>query len=164
MQKDSLRFRKRKGFSLVELVVTIAIIGILSAIILVGVSDQKEQKDVESAATFLTAKLREIQTAALTGRQYTTGTTPCAYRGTWSGTALTTSYMYKDTSGDCTLITTISTFTLPGGVSADASGTVDFVLPHAKIASDITITLEKGAASESVCIGEDGLIESGGSC
>lgn len=159
MNYSSYSSFQRAGFSLIELIVTVSIISILATIVLVGVSGHKEQQDTDAAATFLLAKLREAQTAALTGTQYTANTTPCAYRVSWADTSVTTYYRYKSAADTCSESTTIETFTIPAGAAVNTPGSVDFVLPHGRIASSQVITVSKVAATSVVCLGSDGVIE-----
>lgn len=162
MQKQFFQNRKgsfRKGFSLIELLVVAAIIGIVTAIVIVGLTANKDQKDAENAAIVAASKVREAQSAALTGRQYLANTTPCSYRVAWGSTNVTNSYIYKDGSGNCTQSSVMTTAILPGGASFSGSGTTDFVLPHGAIASDSILTIQKNAASRVVCVGMEGLVE-----
>lgn len=155
-------FRKNTsclGFSLIELLVAIAIIGIITSIVLVSSTTGKNRKDVETAALFASSKMREAQTAALTGRQHVAGTTPCSYRVAWGNSQITNSYVYKTGGGSCTSTSTISSATLPAGVSFNSSGSTDFVLPHGTIASTQVITLQKGSITQVVCLQTNGRIE-----
>ena len=148
-----------RGFSLVELLIIITIISILSVFILVSVNNHKTKKEVEGAAFIVAGKIREAQVAALTGKQFVPGTTPCGYRAVWSGSQITVSYVSKDGSGACTVLTTMNTQTLTGGVTFTSNGAVEFVLPHGKIASDQVVTLTKSGQSQVVCVNVDGLVE-----
>ena len=156
----NLYFHSRvRGFSLVELLTVTAIIAIVSIFVLVSVTNHRTKKEVEGAAFIVAGKVREAQVAALTGKQYLSGTTPCGYRAVWSGSQITISYVSKDGSDSCTVVTTMNTQSLSGGVNFVNSGAVEFVLPHGKIASDQVITLSKSGQSQVVCINVDGLIE-----
>lgn len=162
MQKKYFQKRRlssRQGFTLIELLVVTAIIGIVTAIVIVGLTAHKNQKDAENAALVATSKVREAQSAALTGRQYLSNTTPCSYRVAWGSTNITNSYIYQDGSGNCTQSTVMSTTILPGGAAFSGSGTADFVLPHGAIASAYVLTIQKGAASRVVCVSTQGLVE-----
>ena len=148
-----------RAFSLIELLVTVAIIGIVSSITLVSMSEGKNIKEVEGAAFVASGKIREAQTSALTGKQHTPNTIPCAYRMIWGSTNITSSYVSKDGSGNCSVLTTISSATLPSGVTFTNSGAVDFVLPHGRTALAQSLVLQKGTAIQSICIQTNGQIE-----
>lgn len=148
-----------RAFTLIELLVVIAIIGILSTIMLFSMNSHRALKEVEGAGLQVSAKVREAQTAALTGQQYTPGTTPCAYRISWGGSQVTRSYVSKDGSGNCTVLTTIDTLALTGGVAFTSVGSVDFTLPHGQISSNQSLTLQKNGSSQAVCIRTNGLID-----
>lgn len=161
-------FQKEKllsyqGFSLIEVLVVAAIIGIVTAIVIVGLTNHKDQKDAENAALVAAAKVREAQSAALTGRQYLSNTIPCSYRVAWGSSNITNSYIYKDGSDNCTQSTVMTTSVLPGGASFSDSGTIDFVLPHGAIASAYILDIQKNAAARVVCVSMDGLVEVHGS-
>jgi prepilin-type N-terminal cleavage/methylation domain-containing protein len=162
MQKKYFQKRNpssRSGFSLIELLVVAAIIGIVTAIVIVGLTTHKDQKDAENAALVAASKVREAQSAALTGRQYLANTTPCSYRVAWGTTNITNTYIYKDGSGNCTQSSVMNTAILPGGAAFSGSGTIDFVLPHGAIVSDYTLAIQKNAASRVVCVKTQGLVE-----
>lgn len=156
-----------RAFSLIELLVVVAIIGIMTSIVLVSTNSSKNRKDVETAAFFVSSIVREAQTRALTGKQHTANTTPCSYRITWGGSQITSAYIYKVGGGSCGSSSTINSVTLPSGVMFSGSGSVDFVLPHGSVASAQVLTLQKGSVTQVVCIQTNGRIEpeaSAGSC
>lgn len=157
--KEIQKKSSSRAFSLVELLVVIAVIGVLSSIMLVNLTTNRIEKEVEGAAFQVAIKIREAQTSALTGRQFIANTVPCSYRVSWSGSQLTTSYVYKDGSGNCTSITTVDAISLIAGMSFTASGSVDFTLPFAQITSSQVLTLQKASISQVVCLGSNGLIE-----
>ncbi len=147
-----------RAFSLVELLVVIGIIGILATILIVSLSSGKSKKEVEDGALRVAAKIREAQTAALTGKQHIVNTTPCAYRVAWGGSQITLSYMVKS-GGSCVLNSTVDATTLPPGVLFSGTGSADFVLPHGEVAESQVLTLQKGDYSWVVCLRDNGLIE-----
>ncbi len=160
-------YSQKKGYTLIELLVVISIIGIVSAIVIIGLNTQKDQKDAENAALVVASKVREAQTAALTGRQHIANTTPCSYRVVWGSTNITNSYVYKDGSGNCNQVSTIGSSVLPGSAAFSGSGSADFVLPHGNIAAAQILTVTKNAASRVVCVKANGLVEvqtSAGNC
>jgi prepilin-type N-terminal cleavage/methylation domain-containing protein len=148
----------RRGFTLIELLVTVAIIGVVTSIVLVSFAGNRVKKDTESAAVVIAGKVKEAQAAVLTGRQHIPGTVPCAYRVTWSGSTLTSSYIYKS-GNSCTQVASISTYTITIGATFTTSGSLDFSIPHARTATNQIITVQKGSSTHSVCIKSDGLID-----
>ena len=61
--------KNKKGFTFIELMVVIAIIGIMTAVILVSQQDTKNARTVQTAGRNLTATIRELQNNAVTGKQ-----------------------------------------------------------------------------------------------
>ena len=57
---------QKNGFTLIEIMVAMAIVGIMSAMVLTSLSSGKERKVVEGEARRVAAAIREIQNYALT--------------------------------------------------------------------------------------------------
>jgi prepilin-type N-terminal cleavage/methylation domain-containing protein len=157
MRSTTLKFRA--GFSLVELLVVMAIIGILSAILLTSLGGSKSLKDIEGASSLVATLLRETQTAALSGKQEVADTTPCLYRLNYGGAVVTRYYFWKDASGNCSNSTLLQTVTLPSTVTVDNSGTVDFVPPHARLTQDFNLFFSKSGYQGVLCLYSNGRIE-----
>lgn len=146
-----------RAFSLIELLIVVSIIGIVSTIVLAGLNNGKTEKELEGAAQQVVSALRDAQNKSLTGSQFIAATTPCSYRYTWSGGGSTIIYIYKSGSS-CTQSATVSTLSLPNGVTFSGSGTVDFSLPHGDTTAT-TIRLAKNGSTKTVCVRDGGLIE-----
>ncbi len=150
----------KNAFSLIELLVVIAIIGILSTLIIYLSTTKKNERDVEAAAQVVSARIREAQILALSGRQYIDGTIPCLYRVIWGGSQVSIQYVAKDSSGVCG---SVSLNLLPEDLSANTffanSGTLDYSLPHAALSSNRTVIVQKGGYSVVVCPNVNGSVE-----
>ena len=68
----------RRGFTLIEIMVVMAIIGIVTAVTIVSFGSGKERKAVEGQARKVAAAIREMQNYALTGKQIGTNV-PCKF-------------------------------------------------------------------------------------
>jgi len=165
------------GFSFIELMVVIAIIGIVSAMTLVSLSKSRAQKDVLSNARTLAATIREAQNYALTGKNINVnvaGNVPCEFHVTATGTSYKVEQKNVVAAGGCAAAYTAGT-TVPllNGVSVSTTE-VRFAVPRGdpKNGSGADLTtgnlivdfkLTKGAgasaASAHVCIYPFGRIE-----
>jgi prepilin-type N-terminal cleavage/methylation domain-containing protein len=157
--------RKRTGFTLIEILVVVAIISIMAGVILANANSGRNEEAVDAATRTLVNTIRELQQYALTGRQFTSNTDPCLYQIAWSNGAntYTTTYHYKDGSGSCTQSVAIATFALPGGVLFSGTGNFGFTLPYGKpnfgTASVALPVTKGGSVSGVVCAYKDGLIK-----
>ncbi len=61
-------FSRRRGFTIAELLVSLAIIGVLTGLMMANFSSGQRSSEVRFAAEILVNQLRELQTNALTGR------------------------------------------------------------------------------------------------
>ena len=83
-----------KGFTLIELMTAIAVIGIVSAVVLVNLNAGKKQKDIERAAQKLVLDIRKAQNYSLSP----TASNVCVY-GVKINSAVDYIIYYND--GDC---------------------------------------------------------------
>jgi prepilin-type N-terminal cleavage/methylation domain-containing protein len=142
----------RKGFTLIELVVVIAIIGIVSALMLTALSASRNSSELESSATEVITALREAQNYALTGREISVDCN--LYRMSFNGS----DYILKNTgtgAGTCTLL---QDYKLKNGVTFVGSSNVDFEAPHAIKTGALSVGLTKGGKNYYVCINSAGVI------
>jgi prepilin-type N-terminal cleavage/methylation domain-containing protein len=150
-----------RGFTFIELMVVIAIIGIMAAISLVPMINSRNQKMVDAEGRKVAAAVREMQNDALAGK----GATGCNYTFTYTNA----SNSYK--LGGCVTVN----YTLASGVtfsnatntsfSISASmapwGTLTLVNPPAP-PWPVAITLKKGTATNYVCVYSSGnVVENG---
>lgn len=107
---------REAGFTMIEMIATIALMSILMAMAVGGLTNYFSSKSVETAATELKAEMREAQSLAVS-----TGNT---YRIDFSDTSLR-SYTLQRRSGT-EWINTRGAQTLPGGVTFSASSLPSF--------------------------------------
>lgn len=154
---------KKKGFTLIEILITVTIVGIASAITLVNLNSGRTDRELEAAAREFASGIREAQNYALTGKQIVINTNPCRYQMSWSGGQYTLTYWYAAAGGSCAApsSSTMATYTLKGGVAfVGALDGVWYKPPHA--ANDIVasklIILSKGGRFHSVCLYKNGRV------
>lgn len=158
---NSLNSDRLKGFSLLELTVAMAVVGILIAAVIVPLNNSRTKKEVEVAAREVAAAIREAQNYALTGKSTSAGY-PCRYgfRADNTESGYYIDYYYATES--CTILQGITqpyiSYELKNGVlfSSD-SGDFDFSVPWGVITAN-TFTLparyvvSKGSSSYTVCV------------
>ncbi|HCP09002.1 MAG TPA: hypothetical protein DIT25_04360 [Candidatus Moranbacteria bacterium] len=147
-KKEKFNFQNKKGFSLPELMIVIAIIGIMSGVALVSLSGSKEKKEVETAAREVEAAIRETQNGALTGKGV--GASPGCYFNFFYDKAAGT----FGTDGGCMNVT----YKLNNGVAFSGSGSFGFSIPFGDTLGG-EIKLEKGATCYMVKASPSGRVE-----
>jgi prepilin-type N-terminal cleavage/methylation domain-containing protein len=173
-----------KAFTLIEMMVVIAIIGIVSALMLVNLNNGRVQRDLETSAKEFVSMVREAQNDALTGKQIVGSTTPCAqaFRVYWSvgssadsGSAGTGTYRLdyyeKNNSGDCSYAGRVGPKTFNNGVVFTGPQTsMAFGLPNADVYDKnlaalsaqspnyISVVLMKQPYTHVVCIYSSGAV------
>lgn len=157
------------AFTLIEILVILAIVGILSTIMLVDFGSSRVTQELEGSAREVAGAFREAQNYALTGYQGVTGSDPCRFDVTWGASAYTTVYWYKDGAGDCTQSSLLRSYTLRNGIVFSGVGTYHFTLPHAAVSfggASLPVTLTKAGVAYTVCTYANGLINhyAGASC
>lgn len=165
--------RKQKGFTLIEVLAVIGIIGIASAITLASLGTGRVGKQVEGDARRLVGTLREAQNNALTGERMEVNRVSCAFLFPPSAAAATTiapTYRYRN-GATCSAILSaaLPVFRLTPGVSISVANTgVSFVVPWgqvwdgsmtAPLANTVQYTLVKSGVTWSVCVYPEGRIE-----
>ncbi len=177
IQKIKTHTQHLKAFTLVELMVVIAIIGIVTAFLLVIMTNDRDKRYVRAEAEKFVSAMREVQNKALTGDQFGQFR-PCSF-------ALHTSaggYSIKTTAydpavpgegcggGKTSSVKDISAHTFERGVvRTSGPGTVAFDVPFgnvtagfASVSTDpsVEFIFEKNAAHKyKVCLYRSGRIE-----
>ena len=152
--KNSLSI-KRRGFSLLELVIIIAIMSIMTGATLAFIGNNKNNTELNAATSEVISVLRETQNYALTGRK--AGTNKCVeYK--IEATTGTSSYsmtgLDKD-GGDCDFNIN---HRLSGGVLFQGNMDILFTAPHAKVGNHCIILRKNGNAAY-VSVNSAGLIK-----
>jgi prepilin-type N-terminal cleavage/methylation domain-containing protein len=159
--------KTKKGFTLLELMVVIAIMSIMSTLVIVSLAKSKNDRDVEAAGREVAAALREAQNDALTGKSGT-NQYPCSvtFQVTGGGSGYRLLYNYNSSPGqsDCgAAFQWIYNKALSSGVSiSPGSGNTVFSVPHGTFSSGTTgYTLNKGSSQYDVNVSGIGVITDG---
>jgi prepilin-type N-terminal cleavage/methylation domain-containing protein len=166
----------KKGFTLIEIMVVIAIVGILSAIAIVN-SGKNPDRDVRIEKDRLVTFLRDVQNKSLTAEQVSGASGKiCGFGVYLSGSSLQGYYVStSDLNADCSNSNFTSNsgnddlntkFTPQiNGVSLSFNGTkLFFLIPNGKAYLNganfpATFTLSKSGQSVNVQVGEAGTIQ-----
>lgn len=173
MIQEKAYLSKLHGFTLVEVMVVMAMISIMVAVTLVTIGDARDKKIVEGEARKLSAVMRELQNYALTGKQMVANQVTCGVgiEAIANGaTSYAPFYTYR-TGTDCSTPsanTPLTTNTLlPGVTFSTATGVVSFSVPRGEVnGAPARIGVSKGSVVYSVCLYQSGRIEdvSGATC
>lgn len=128
-----------KGFTLIEVIVVIAIIGIMSSIMLAMMAENRIRSQVEAAAIEFSARLRTLQNDSLVGKFDSSGIA-CGYVLDTSATSYKVSYAYAPTCANVVNLCTASEkkmiyqTNIPNGVKVSPAGSgVCFTIPFGKV-------------------------------
>ncbi len=151
---------QKKAFTFIELVIIMAMIGIMSAVLLVSYGEKRADKELEAAAREVAATIREAQNYALTGKDAAGGST------------YTFSYgVVNDEYGISNGNNINNNYELKDGVVFSGSGGFNFTAPHGTcsviLGTPEDIELNKGGKEIHVCVYSSGKVietDIGGSC
>ncbi|TAK95034.1 type II secretion system protein GspH [Patescibacteria group bacterium] len=152
----------KKGFTLLEMLIVIAIFGIMSAAIMVSLGRSRQQRQVEAAGRDVMAALKVAQNGALTGAKLIGSEPyPCEYSLQTSGSDYSVAYKANVNPGDsCAGATTKQLFskTLPNNVTFDADYSATFQVPGGEPGGYMEIHLTNGSAHYRVKVNAAGNI------
>ena len=135
--KVNCQMLRSRGFSMLEVLIVVAIMVIMTAVMFAMDNDSSAKKDVDAAATQIRAQLRALQNEALTGKNIE-GASACMFEFDSSSSSYTIRYRKCDT----TIIKTMPAVVLKK-VTMDAN-VITFLSPRGNTSSNsITITSKK---------------------
>lgn len=156
-----------KAFTLIEILIVIAIIMIMSAVILTNYSSSRSAEQLESAAREVEAAVREAQSYALTGYQGVVGTDPCRFQVTWSGSSYSVTYWYKNSVTDaCDRSLVLGSYAVRNGVTFNSGSNFYYTPPYATAVfsppppppTGLPIVLRQASTYHTVCVYARGVI------
>lgn len=170
--KNNIGGRTRvRGFSLLEIMITVAIISIMTVVSIVSLSNMKQRQQVAGDARRLTAAVREVQSFALTGRNILgAGFVPCAFKVSASADGKSFA-LQQSNSNDCDNFQG-SSYPLSGGVTFLSGKEIRFEVPQGEPLDEnkkelgetgarslVDFALTKGGSVSHVCIYPLGRVE-----
>jgi prepilin-type N-terminal cleavage/methylation domain-containing protein len=158
--RPSTIWRKNsRAFTLIEVVIVLAIVGITTAVIIASLGNQRTKKELETNAREFASVLREAQNNALTGKQLNTATVTCRFDVSWNGVAYSHSAIVQNAGGTCTgASTVVASYSLKQGVSFSNAGTATFYLPWAFTPNALQVVFTKSGIFHTVCLGVSGTV------
>jgi prepilin-type N-terminal cleavage/methylation domain-containing protein len=165
--------KRKKGFSLLEVLIVIFIIGVMTVVAMASILPSRNKKDVENAAREVAAAIREAQNNALNGKQPDAANIACGH-GIYIENSTDYKLFYNAKAGDDCLATgkdydsiastAYATYTLKRGVTFVLSGSsVYFALPFGSVYPSgteyISIAVQKGSYAYNVCVYPSGNVE-----
>lgn len=144
---------------MIELMAVMAIIAVMTSISLISMTNNRTDREVETAAREVMAVLKEAQNNALTGRVPAGVDYPCVYTFRVTGTAEYEIAYSSHTQGEiCSEeLKSMTKYELKNNVSFAGESEVSFVVPHGNTGGGAVI-VEKNGVSYSVTITSAGQI------
>lgn len=167
-----------KGFTLIEIIVVMAIISIVSGMVIVSLTDSRVKRELETNAREFVGVVREAQNYALTGKIITGASipvtaVPCYFGVSWRSDLdnYKISYIYKNSDTDTCDVNgssySVATYAMKNGAEISSDGSLFFRLPHANFSGNTSVEFTKKGIIHKVCIFSDGRISDrpgGASC
>ncbi len=154
--------KKIRGFTLLEMLLVMGIIGVMSTVVLAINLDAKKQEVLKNSAREVASITREAQHYALTGARMDNTHFPCQYQVEKSGNGLKISYKYHLGDTLCSDVANLHsqdyyTFPIDSSVTVEHFNPIIFTVPHGttNIAAGENvrrITLTSGSDTFSVCV------------
>lgn len=168
MKKNEQKNNKifRKGLTLIELIIVIAIIGIMTAVTYVSLRNLKPTKKAEVSAREIGALLRQVQNDAVSGKMIG-GTTACRFvlylANNGSNLNYSGRYVFGQDAAACNA--NGQTQYMSGsvsGVNVDSTKTISYFVPHGDVTGGgkILLTTTDGSSRQyTVCVNSRGNVE-----
>lgn len=159
-----MSYKHKKAFSLIELLVVMAIILIMTAVLFSFDTGKQAQNDVETAGRQVASQLRSLQNDMLNGKQSSAGRYACRAQMTFSNAGASFNISYYDAcptdgSGTGTLLGTSQTVNLKNATFG-SDGNIVFASPRGAINKGVgQITIQSGSAVYYICVHGAGSIE-----
>ncbi|KKP79988.1 MAG: hypothetical protein A2271_01050 [Candidatus Moranbacteria bacterium RIFOXYA12_FULL_35_19] len=163
----------RRGFTLLELMASIAIIGIMTGVGLASLSSAKRHYALKTAQEEVTSAIKLAQSYALQGRGVAGVEKVCGYRFVFTNSSTYAIYYYTMSGQNCTgsinidnLTQVVETQTLKNGVTLFSPTTLSrtrifFSIPNARVFSGTfpkTFTFDSGGEKKGITISSTGLV------
>lgn len=159
-------FSVRRGFTIIEVVVSVAIIGILTVVVIANLSASRTTATLGADARSLAAVIRETQGYALTGKQKNPNFFPCRYVISKAGNSAYQVTMHSHsggadkTCGSPDQTDVIGTYSLSPGVVFSSGGFASgltFTVPFGGV-TKTPILLERGGKYHLICVAASGSV------
>jgi type II secretory pathway pseudopilin PulG len=146
----------KNGFSLIELVIIIAIISMMTLVGLVSLQPGRVATQLETSAREVSAAVREAQNNALAGKNASAGSNCAQYNFTYTAGSANYSVGTVPAGSGCPL----TVYSLKNGVTFASGGLISFSIPFGTVspATMNQIRLVKGSSSYYVCVNQAGNI------
>lgn len=176
MKKNKNGLLSKRGFTLMELMIVMAITGIMLSVVLVNMQNSRKNSEIEAAGMQLVSLLREVQNNALTGKKIGSdeGDYSCAFQFkiNTNGSYEIARSLKQSGNDSCEGGDDMSDPYVTGGlqkVKLNSQQTIKFTVPHGEMIGVSQIILQHVADSSvtySACISAGGDIEGakGSSC
>jgi len=161
MRKRKSQFHARRGFTFMELAVTVAIIAILGTVTLVNLAGRRRRGELDGTAQRIASLLREAQTQSMNGSQN-------AAWGVHFDNNTTTGAFYSLYYSSYTTSTRMNFYPLPetviyvtSSLAQGASSNVAFVLSSGRAVASTSIRLVgrvDRAASATISVASSGAV------